>query len=238
VGGSAITGRNIIAFNGSQCDVNSAGVVVSDDAAISNAILGNSIFSNGGLGIDLTSPLDGNCGITANDHCDGDTGPNNLQNYPVITSVESGGGNTNIQGTLDAASNATFKIEFFDNPQCHPSGNGSGQTFIGSTQVLTDGNCNGLINVTLPVSVESGHVVTATAIDSNSNTSEFSACTAVVEVTPTPSPTVTATPTATATFTPTATVTPTGTPSATPRATPTPRPQPTPRVRPTPAPRP
>jgi hypothetical protein len=256
VGGSATNARNIVAFNGSQCDAANAGIVVSGDAAINNAILGNSIFSNGGLGIDLTFPFDGTCGVTANDHCDADTGPNNLQNYPVITSVVSGGGNTSIQGSLDAAANTAFKIEFFDNPQCHSSGNGSGQTSIGSTEVLTDGNCNALINVTLPVNVESGHVVTATATDPNSNTSEFSACTVVFQGTPTPSPTVTATPTATATFTPSATptatqtptptatasssatATPTGTPSATPRSTPTPRSQPTPRVRPTPAPRP
>src|SRR5262245_59560905 len=67
VGGSATDARNIIAFNGSQCDVDSAGVVVSGDAAVNNAILGNSIFSNGGIGIDLTFPFDGNCGVTAND---------------------------------------------------------------------------------------------------------------------------------------------------------------------------
>jgi len=214
VGGTITGARNIIAFNGSQCSVNDAGVVVSGDSAVNNAILGNSIFSNGGLGIDLTIAFDGNCGVTANDHCDVDTGPNNLQNYPIITSVMSGGGNTNIQGSLDAAPNTTFRLEFFDNAQCLSSGNGQGQTFIGTTDITTDGNCNATIDVTFPVTVGSGDVITATATDPSNNTSEFSACVPVQGGTPTPTPTATAT----------------GHPV---RATPTPRPRPTATARPT-----
>ena len=241
VGGVIAGARNIIAFNGSQCSVNNAGVVVSGDSATNNAVLGNSIFSNGGLGIDLTIPFDGTCGATANHHCDNVTGPNHLQNYPVLTLAFSGGGSTKIQGSLDGASNTTFRIEFFDDPQCHPSGNGSGQTFIGATDVMTDGSCNAPINVTLPVNVQPGDVLTATATDPNNNTSEFSACTFVQGGTPPPpTPTVTATPTATPTGTISPTVTPTVTATATPTttATPTARPTPTPRSAPSPRPRP
>ncbi len=256
VGGTDPDARNLIAFNGTQCVASHAGVAVAGDAAINNAILGNSIFSNGGLGIDLTFPFDGNCGVTANDHCDVDTGPNNKQNYPVISSVISGGGNTNIQGSLDAAANTNFRIEFFDNAVCDVAGNGEGEAFIGTTDVMTDGNCNATINVNLPVTVQSGRVVTATVTDPNNNTSEFSACTVVQGATPTPTATVTATPTATptATHTPTATPTATHTPTATPTvthtptatptttatatatATATPTPTPTPRSSPTPTP--
>lgn len=227
IGGTANNARNIIAFNGTMCGVpNFIGVSVSGDASINNAILGNSIFSNGGLGIDLIVAGDGACGITTNHHCDNATGPNHLQNYPVITSALSGGGTTILQGTLDAASSTTFRIEFFDNPQCDSAGNGEGQTFIGSTNVMTDGNCNAPINVGLPVNVQPGHVVTATATDPNNNTSEFSACRVVLPApTPTPTATVTATPTITPTATPTATHTPTVTPTAsgttTPSVTPT-----------------
>jgi hypothetical protein len=211
VGGTATGARNIIAFNGISCDVYNAGIIVSGSSAIRNAVLGNSVFSNGGLGIDLTTPFDGPCGITANDTCDTDVGPNNLQNYPVLTSVISGVGSTNIQGSLDAASNTTFRIEFFDNAQCHPSGNGSGQTFIGSTNVMNDGNCNAPINVNLPVNVQAALVITATATDPNNNTSEFSACVTVQGTTPTPTPTPT---------------------PCTGRCPPTPRPRPTPAPRP------
>jgi len=193
VGGTAVNAPNIIAFNGSMCGPpNFIGVRIFGDAAINNAVLGNSIFSNGGLGIDLNTNPDGACGVTANHHCDNVTGPNHLQNYPALTSATSGGGSTSIHGSLDAASNTTFRLEFFDNPQCHSSGFGQGKTFIGTTNVMTDGSCNAPINVTLPVNVQSGHVITATATDPSGNTSEFSACVVVNphtgRISPTPRP--------------------------------------------------
>jgi hypothetical protein len=231
VGGTDPGARNIIAFNGAiPCNAFSAGIWVHNSGAVNNAILGNSIFSNADLGIDLEFDGDPNC-IEPNDNCDVDTGPNNLQNYPVITSAMSGGGSINIQGSLNSAPTTTFRVEFFENPQCDPSGNGQGETFIGFSDIPTDASCNATINVTFPVVVQGGHVITATATDPNNNTSEFSACRVVVEATPTPTPTVTATPTATpiVTATPTATSTATATATATPTPTPTPiRPSPTP----------
>jgi hypothetical protein len=242
VGGTAAGEGNIIAFNGGStpmCSPGFAGIWVHNAAAINNAILGNSVFSNAGLGIDLEFDGDPNC-IEPNDNCDVDTGPNNLQNYPVITSAMSGGGNINIQGSLNSAPSTTFRVEFFDNPQCDTLGNGEGQTFIGSADIPTDASCNAAIDVTFPVTVQSGHVVTATATDPNNNTSEFSACRVVVGATPTPTATVTATPTATPIVTATPTATAAGTPTATPTSTPThtPRATPMPRPHPTPAPRP
>src|SRR5207253_8999277 len=129
--------------------------------------------------------------------------------------------------------NTTFRVEFFDNAQCHSSGNGQGETFIGSADIPTDGSCNATINVTLPVTVQSDHVVTATATDPNNNTSEFSACRVVVQATPTPTPTAAASPTATPTATVTVTATPTATPTAAATATATTTPTPTPRATPT-----
>ena len=219
VGGTTANARNIIAFNGGgtpTCNALNAGVWVHNSGAIKNAILGNSIFSNAGLGIDLEFDGDPNC-IEPNDNCDGDTGPNSLQNYPVLTSAISGGGSTNIQGSLNSAPSTTFRVEFFDNSQCDTFGNGEGQTFIGSANIPTAPNCIATINVTLPVNVRTGHVITATATDPNNNTSEFSACQVVGQPTPTPTATATGSPTAT----------------RTPRVSPTPRSRPTPRQRPT-----
>ena len=68
---------NTIAFNGG------AGVVVgsySGDQAIGNAILSNSIYGNGGLGIDL-----GDDGVTLNTPGGPHSGPNDLQNFPVLS---------------------------------------------------------------------------------------------------------------------------------------------------------
>ncbi len=165
IGGTSPGAGNIIAFNAAR------GVLVNSGNA---SILSNSIFSNVNIGIDL-----GGDGVTSNDGNDGDSGPNNLQNFPVLSSVSSFGGNTAITGTLNSTASANFRVEFFSNAGCDASGNGEGQTFIGFTNVMTDGSGNAPINAVLPVSLTPGSVVTATATDSTNNTSEFSACRAV-----------------------------------------------------------
>ena len=79
----------------------------------------NSIFGNANLGIDL-----GSNGVTLNDTGDADTGPNDLQNFPVLTSVTNGGGMTTINGRLNSAANTTYRIEFFGNTSIDPTGFG------------------------------------------------------------------------------------------------------------------
>lgn len=69
---------NTIAFNTWD------GVAVINDDATGNAIRGNQIYQNGGLGINLVGPY----GVTPNDSGDVDTGPNNLQNFPLIRLAE------------------------------------------------------------------------------------------------------------------------------------------------------
>lgn len=161
IGGTAIGAGNVIAFNTAN------GVAVA--SGVSHVIRGNSIFSNGALGIDLN-----NDGMTANDSCDADTGANDLQNFPVLTSAASAGSSTTIQGALNSIASSTFTIDFYSTASCDDSG--EGQAYLGSATVNTDGSCNAAINATLPIEVADGHVVTATATDSSGNTSEFSAC--------------------------------------------------------------
>jgi titin len=133
-----------------------------------NAIHQNSIFSNGGLGIDL-----GGDGVTPNDACDTDLGPNNFQNFPILNAVSSSGGNTTIQGTLNSTPNTTFTLEFFSNAAADPSGYGEGQTYIGSTTVTTGADCNATFVVTF-ADTPGEPIITATATDPGGNTSEFS----------------------------------------------------------------
>ena len=114
--------------------------------------------------------------VTPNDVGDGDTGPNNLQNFPVITAAMSAGGTTTVQGTLNSTANTQFRIEFFANPTCDDSGNGQGQTFLGSTTVNTDASGNTTFNPTLATAAGNGFAITATATNPTGNTSEFSAC--------------------------------------------------------------
>ncbi len=96
------------------------------------------------------------------------TGPNHLQNYPVLTAGAAPGTGT---GTLNSAHNSTYTIEFFASPSNAP---GQGKDFLGSIQVTTDaaGNVAFNFSYTLPAG---DTFVTATATDASGNTSEFSA---------------------------------------------------------------
>ena len=136
-----------------------------------SAILSNSIFSNTGLGIDL----DPN-GVTPNDAGDGDTGPNNLQNFPVLNSSITTGSVIRIRGNLDSAASTDFRIELFENDSCDASGNGEGETFLGATTATTNGAGIAGFDAILTKAVAAGQLITATATDPDNNTSEFSAC--------------------------------------------------------------
>jgi CSLREA domain-containing protein len=164
VGGTVANAGNLIAFN------TGAGVEVLNAAGINNAIEGNAIYSNGGLGIDLN-----NDGVTANDALDADTGPNNLQNYPVLTAAMTDGLGTfcNIAGSLDSAASTTYRIELFASTAADPSGFGEGQRYLGTTNVTTNAAGTVTFGLTLAANLAAGEFVTATATDPANNTSEF-----------------------------------------------------------------
>jgi hypothetical protein len=162
IGGTQSGAANKIAFN--------VGIGVRVLAGTGNAIRGNSIFSNGFLGIDLGGNF-----VTVNDSTDSDTGPNLLQNFPLLTSVQTSGGNTRIQGSLKSTPNTTFQIDFYSNAALDIPGNGEGALFFSTTSVNTDGNGDATIDVTVAQVLSAGRVITATATDPNGNTSEFSA---------------------------------------------------------------
>jgi hypothetical protein len=165
IGGTVSGARNTIKFN--------SGSGVNIFGGSNNSILGNSIFGNGGVGINLSDDP----GVTPNDMCDLDTGANELQNFPTLTSATSAGGVTNIVGIVDSTMNTSFRVEFFSSPSCDTSGNGQGETFIGAATISTPvSSCVANINVNFAVSVPGGSVITATATDPSNNTSEFSPC--------------------------------------------------------------
>jgi hypothetical protein len=105
IGGVGPGEGNVIAFN------DGAGVLVNYDFSnvTGNTIRGNSIYSNAEgsiplgnspLGLDLGNPGGGlgAGGLTLNDLDDPDMGPNGSQNFPLISSVVSAGGDTTIHG--------------------------------------------------------------------------------------------------------------------------------------------
>ena len=146
------------------------GVTIGSTSARGNQMRGNSIVGNGGLGIDL-----GGNGVTANDVGDVDTGANLSQNFPVLTSVLSSGGNTLVRGSLNSAASTTYTLDFYSNATADSSGYGEGETYLGSGNVTTDASGNATINLTLTgVTLANGLAISATATDPSGNTSEFS----------------------------------------------------------------
>jgi hypothetical protein len=173
IGGTGLGEANVIAFNGGDgVFVEFVGV-----ANTGNRISGNPIFSNGELGIDLRGGTEDAAGATANDPKDPDTGANDLQNKPVLTSAKTVGGTTTIQGKLNSTPSDPFVVEFFSNP----SGENEGKKFIGNKAVSTNSNGNVTFSFSPSQAVAAGQRITATATDSvDGDTSEFSAPRTVV----------------------------------------------------------
>jgi trimeric autotransporter adhesin len=163
VGGIAAGEANTIS------GANTAGIIIAG-AVGGDTVVGNSIYGNTGLAIDL-----GNNGLTANDAApDSDTGPNNLQNFPVLATARAFGSTQLIlTGSLAGAANSYYRIEFFSNTSQDGTGYGEAQTYLGFVNVPTNGSGVGTINVTLAANVAVGSFISATATSSNSAYNTF-----------------------------------------------------------------
>lgn len=109
-----------------------------------------------------------------NDSGDADTGPNGLQNYPILGRARIANG-INVQGSLSTnVGSRVYRIEFFANTVVTTSGYGPGERYLGSVNVTTGVGGDAGINFSANVPVGVGEFITATATDPNGNTSEFS----------------------------------------------------------------
>ncbi len=163
IGATTAGAGNTIAYNADD------GVQVVGDGTTGNPIRGNSFSGNGVLSIEL-----GTSGVPSTNVLGGaGTGPNDDENYPVLTIVSyAPGTGTTIAGNINTTPNTTVFIDFYTDNVEAPNGYGLGQTYIGSVTVNTtiDGNASfTFLSPTLPPN----SIVTATATDPG-NTSEFS----------------------------------------------------------------
>ncbi|MCA9151700.1 MAG: DUF4347 domain-containing protein, partial [Planctomycetales bacterium] len=139
------------------------GVTVGQYAGTGISVRGNLIYGNGDLAIDLM-----NDGVTFNDPDDDDSGPNNLQNFPVLSRATIANGSVAISGTLRSQASATYTIDFYS---VH-----SGVTeYLGSTTTTTDDNKNAAFSTTFAADTTLGDTIYATATSSGKSTSEMSA---------------------------------------------------------------
>jgi hypothetical protein len=164
VGGTGPGEGNLVAHN--------AGFGITVEEGINNSVRGNSIHDNGPLGLNLYT---GESTPKPNDAGDVDDGSNHLQNFPILQTVTTGA-TTHVVGKLDSTASTTFDLGFYANPACSnfPREFVEGETYLGSSQVTTDGSGHAAIDVTLPVATETGARISATATDPDGNTSELS----------------------------------------------------------------
>ncbi|MEM9041320.1 MAG: FG-GAP-like repeat-containing protein, partial [Actinomycetota bacterium] len=95
------------------------------------AVLGNSIVGNTAIGIDLA-----NDGVTANDAGDGDSGENDLLNFPVITAVNP----TTVDFDVDVPA-GDYLVEAFRNPSgADLTGFGEAEVSLGFHQIAHTGS--------------------------------------------------------------------------------------------------
>lgn len=177
-GSNNLLQSNLIAFNGQgpvgdASESGWAGVWIYDGTG--NRMVGNAIHSNAMLGV----TLGGTWNPLANDAGDGDSGGNQQQNYPRLTSAVVSGSTTSISGVLNSSASTAYQIQVFADSQCDPSGFGEGRYFLGQTTITTGASGSGSFALTVGGSLTPGWIVTATATDPAGNSSAFSACVTV-----------------------------------------------------------
>lgn len=148
-------------------------------AATRAQLLGNSFSGTGQGAIDL-----GDDGATANDAGDADSGPNSVQNFPLIDDAIVTPAGLQVQGVLHSLPERDYRIQVFGQPslgdgigtvRCSQMADrGEGRDFLGEFRVRTAGNGTGRFSATVG-RADPGARISATATGSD-GTSEFSDC--------------------------------------------------------------
>jgi len=167
IGGDSDAADNTIGGNSQN------GVTIIGDTATGNTIVGNSIGPNARLGIDL-----GNDGITPMSAAQPITGPNHLQNYPVLYSVttDAFSGDVLIQGFLRGNAGTTYQVQIYANATLNPLELSEGQEYLGSVSATASVTGNADFAASFSPPADGPQYITATATDPDGNTSEFSPC--------------------------------------------------------------
>ncbi|HKP13683.1 MAG TPA: HYR domain-containing protein [Blastocatellia bacterium] len=171
--------NNLIAFN----KRNGIFIPNNSDSGKQIKILGNLIFANAQLGIDLGAP-----GVTPNDPLDLDGGANEQQNFPVVGDVSANAPGVpdlagairtnavtlNVPVSLNSAPNTPFILDFYVARTCNQTGFTLAPERIGTRQMRTDGAGNA--NETFAFTLDRVPIgfLKVTATDPRGNTSEMS----------------------------------------------------------------
>ncbi len=155
------------------------------------SILGNQVYQSTSTGIRLMADTNGDFQPDTpipfpNDAGDGDVGPNDYLNFPVLNSSSASAGSLDVNFDLDIPNTNTgvtgYRLEFFANDTGDASGNGEGQIYLGSANVSGDVSSHSETITLDPGVITTGDYdisATVTEIDGSADgfgsTSEFSA---------------------------------------------------------------
>ena len=165
IGGTNSSDGNVISNN-------VFGIMLQSNSGIGNTFKSNIYYNNSEMAIDI----DGDYTPTGLDALDVDSGPNGIQNYPIITSSYVTASQISIVGTFNSKANKTYTIEYYSNVTCNQSGFGEGKLLIGNQSITTNSSGNATINSSFSVIVPAGSFITCLATDDLNSTSEFSEC--------------------------------------------------------------
>lgn len=144
---------NVIAYNLAE------GIRLNAGPGCNNTIRGNSIHSNGSLGIADTGP---GFPITS-PQCSVERFPPQLETL----SYDSGTGQSTVTGGFYGRAGVALTLDWYTNTVADPSGFGEGETYIATRNVTTD--AQGLWSVQLPGDLRNSNLVATTTQSSFSN---------------------------------------------------------------------
>lgn len=166
-GGNTLADGNWIAFNAAD------GVRMVGNTTLKNTARRNRIYDSPGLGINLVGGANERPdGVTPNDRDDNDVGPNNLMNFPagVTSHYDPATANTTMIGVLDPTSHTMpVTLDFYALEDAGWPFWGEGERWVGSVDLSEAGPFRLMVPGQLPLPL-----LSATATDSDGNTSEFS----------------------------------------------------------------
>jgi CSLREA domain-containing protein len=179
IGGTNTTEANTIAYN--QTGISVISISIASLVPDSNTLIGNSIYNNSVMGIDLVDDSNGDqspdtdLGPNLNDANDIDTGSNDYLNFPVVNSTSATKGSLIIDFDLDVDDTATngYRIEFYANSSADINGYGQGEFYLGSKDIAAS-VAGEIATLTIPTTFSDGsYAITATTTEKDASTDGF-----------------------------------------------------------------
>jgi len=156
IGGISTGEGNVIANSKDGIDVIDAGTS-------GNSMRGNKIWGDKYLAINLVG-INSGWGITPNDVNDGDSGPNDLQNYPVLKRPVVEGATIKVSGELNTTPNTRCAIDLYSAQSEPGSFHRDPKEFLGTMTITTDASGNAEFTYDLDTArCAPGTLITATA---------------------------------------------------------------------------